>query len=113
MSSRCSTKRRGTRRGSEAVEEMMGAILFTAHAQVPARAVKYVLDINTVSFLMRGHPPVVSRLTGQRRTDVYLPQPVLAELEYGFREDAAVGSPPPPSTTSRPPPGSRPSGLVG
>lgn len=45
---------------------------------------KYVLDTNTVSFLMRGHLPVVSRLTRERRTDVYLPQPVLAELEYGL-----------------------------
>lgn len=45
---------------------------------------KYVLDTNTVSFLMRGDPNVATRLTAHRRTDVSLPQPVVAEIEYGL-----------------------------
>ncbi|HXV64671.1 MAG TPA: type II toxin-antitoxin system VapC family toxin [Vicinamibacteria bacterium] len=45
---------------------------------------KYVLDTNTVSFLMRGDPNVAARLTAHRRTDVSLPQPVVAEIEYGL-----------------------------
>jgi len=44
----------------------------------------YVLDTNTVSFLMRGDPDVVARLTGSDRTEVRLPQPVVAEIEYGL-----------------------------
>jgi tRNA(fMet)-specific endonuclease VapC len=45
---------------------------------------KYVLDTNTVSFLMRGEDPVVSRLESLARTDVLIPQPVIAEVEYGL-----------------------------
>jgi tRNA(fMet)-specific endonuclease VapC len=44
----------------------------------------YVLDTNTVSFLMRGDADVVARLTGSDRTEVRLPQPVVAEIEYGL-----------------------------
>ena len=45
---------------------------------------KYVLDTNTLSDLMRGDPAVGDRLTSHRRTDVLLPQPVVAEVEYGL-----------------------------
>lgn len=45
---------------------------------------KYVLDTNTISFLMRGDPKVSSRLTAHERTDILLPQPVVAEIEYGL-----------------------------
>lgn len=45
---------------------------------------KYLLDTNTVSFLMRGEPAVVGRLTAQPRTEVLLPQPVIAEIEFGI-----------------------------
>lgn len=45
---------------------------------------KYVLDTNTVSFLMRGDTSVTSRLERSLRTDVLLPQPVVAEIEYGL-----------------------------
>ena len=41
---------------------------------------KYVLDTNTVSFLMRGDPDVSRRLGAQARTDVLLSQPALAEI---------------------------------
>jgi len=46
--------------------------------------VKYVLDTNTVSFLMRGEAAVRERLTALPRTDVLLCQPVIAEIEYGL-----------------------------
>ena len=45
---------------------------------------KYVLDTNTLSYLMRGDPAVVESLTACSRTDVLLPQPVIAEIEYGL-----------------------------
>lgn len=45
---------------------------------------KYVLDTNTLSDLMRGDVAVAERLTSHRRTDVFLPQPVVAEVEYGL-----------------------------
>lgn len=45
---------------------------------------KYVLDTNALSLLMRGDPEVSRRLTAQARTDVVLPQPVVAEIEYGL-----------------------------
>ncbi len=48
-------------------------------------SVRYVLDTNTVSFLMKGVPRVVDRLVETPRTEVGVPQPVLAELEYGVR----------------------------
>jgi tRNA(fMet)-specific endonuclease VapC len=46
--------------------------------------VSYVLDTNTVSFLMRGDRAVIDRLTAHARTEVLLPQPVVAELAYGI-----------------------------
>ena len=45
---------------------------------------KYVLDTNTVSFLMRGDIDVSRELTSHDRTNVFLPQPVVAEIEYGL-----------------------------
>ncbi len=44
----------------------------------------YVLDTNTVSFAMAGEPSVCERLLSKARTDVLLPQPVIAEVEYGL-----------------------------
>lgn len=44
----------------------------------------HVLDTNTVSFLMRGDADVVARLIQSDRTRVRLPQPVVAEIEYGL-----------------------------
>ena len=41
---------------------------------------KYVLDTNTLSFLMRGDEAVTRRLAASPRTDVLLPQPVVAEI---------------------------------
>lgn len=45
---------------------------------------KYVLDTNTLSFAMAGDPAVCERLLSQTRTDVLLPQPVVAEVRYGL-----------------------------
>lgn len=45
---------------------------------------KYVLDTNTMSFLMRGEPSVAAQLARRARTDVPLTQPVIAEIEYGL-----------------------------
>ena len=42
---------------------------------------KYVLDTNTVSFLMRGDVDVSRELTSHDRTDVFLPQPVVAHMK--------------------------------
>ena len=45
---------------------------------------KYVLDTNTLSFAMAGEPSVCERLLSQARTDLLLPQPVIAEVAYGL-----------------------------
>ena len=45
---------------------------------------KYVLDTNTLSYAMAGEPQVCERLLSLARTDVVLPQPVVAEIEYGL-----------------------------
>ena len=45
---------------------------------------KYVLDTNTLSYAMAGDPQVCERLLSLARTDVVLPQPVVAEVEYGL-----------------------------
>ncbi len=45
---------------------------------------KYVLDTNAVSALMRGDPRVLERLSRVSKADVGLPQPVLAEIAYGI-----------------------------
>ena len=45
---------------------------------------KYVLDTNAVSALMRGDPQVIERLRQKRKTEVTLPGPVAAEIAYGI-----------------------------
>lgn len=45
---------------------------------------KYILDTNTLSLLMRGDPATTRQLVTKSRTDVLLPQPVVAEIEYGL-----------------------------
>jgi tRNA(fMet)-specific endonuclease VapC len=45
---------------------------------------KYVLDTNVVSLLMKGDQNVIDRLRQTTRTDVYLPAPVVAEIAYGI-----------------------------
>lgn len=45
---------------------------------------KYVLDTNVVSALMRGDAQVIARLRRLPKMDVSLPQPVLAEIEFGL-----------------------------
>jgi tRNA(fMet)-specific endonuclease VapC len=46
--------------------------------------VKYVLDTNTVSALMKGEPATVEQLLAVHRDDVAIPQPVIAEIAYGI-----------------------------
>lgn len=45
---------------------------------------RYVLDTNVVSALMKGHPSAVARLARTSPADVSVPQPVLAEIAYGI-----------------------------
>ena len=45
---------------------------------------RYLLDTNAVSALMKGEPRVVERLRAASRRDVAVPQPVVAELAYGI-----------------------------
>jgi tRNA(fMet)-specific endonuclease VapC len=45
---------------------------------------KYVLDTNVVSALMQAEPRTSGRLLEIRPSEVGIPQPVLAELEYGL-----------------------------
>jgi len=45
---------------------------------------KYVLDTNAVSALMKGEPRLVERLRAAGRSEVRLPQPVIAEIAYGI-----------------------------
>jgi tRNA(fMet)-specific endonuclease VapC len=47
--------------------------------------VKYVLDTNVVSSLLKGAPSVIDRLRRVARRDVCMPQPVIAEIEYGIQ----------------------------
>jgi len=47
--------------------------------------VKYVLDTNAVSALMKGDARVVRNLSRAARADVFLPQPVIAETAYGIQ----------------------------
>jgi tRNA(fMet)-specific endonuclease VapC len=46
--------------------------------------VKYVLDTNAVSALMRGDSVLIERLRKHRKTDLTMPGPVLAEIAYGI-----------------------------
>ncbi len=45
---------------------------------------KYVLDTNVISALMKGDARVVARLGKVSRADVGVPQPVLTEIAYGI-----------------------------
>jgi tRNA(fMet)-specific endonuclease VapC len=47
--------------------------------------VKYVLDTNVVSLLMKGERNVIERLKVIARADVCMPQPVVAEIAYGIQ----------------------------
>jgi tRNA(fMet)-specific endonuclease VapC len=47
--------------------------------------VKYVLDTNVVSALMRGETAVIAALRAVDKVDVAVPQPVFAEIAYGIR----------------------------
>jgi tRNA(fMet)-specific endonuclease VapC len=46
--------------------------------------VRYVLDTNAVSALIRGEPVITARLERVGRADVGVPQPALAEISYGI-----------------------------
>lgn len=45
---------------------------------------RYLLDTNAVSALMKGSAPFVERLSTVGGTDVAIPQPVLAEIAFGI-----------------------------
>ncbi len=45
---------------------------------------KYVLDTNAVSALMRGDAAVLSTLRSKDKQEVGVPQPVMAEIAYGI-----------------------------
>ena len=45
---------------------------------------RYVLDTNAVSALMKADPEVVARLAATAPPDVAIPQPVLAEIAFGL-----------------------------
>jgi tRNA(fMet)-specific endonuclease VapC len=47
--------------------------------------VKYVLDTNVVSLLMKGEKTVIDRLRQVSRAEVFIPQPVVAEITYGLQ----------------------------
>ena len=44
----------------------------------------YLSDTNTLSFAMAGEPSVCERILSHARTDLSLPQPVIAEVAYGL-----------------------------
>jgi tRNA(fMet)-specific endonuclease VapC len=46
---------------------------------------RYLLDTNVVSALMRGDPAVAERLAGTPRADVAITQLTVAEVEFGIR----------------------------
>jgi len=46
--------------------------------------VKFILDTNAVSALMKGEFRVIERLKQASKVDVSVPQPVLAEIAYGI-----------------------------
>jgi tRNA(fMet)-specific endonuclease VapC len=46
---------------------------------------KYVLDTNAVSALMRGEARVIERLKAVARAEVGMPHPVVAEIAYGLQ----------------------------
>jgi tRNA(fMet)-specific endonuclease VapC len=46
--------------------------------------VSYVLDTNAVSALMKGEPQFLERLKETSKSEISVPQPVLAEIAYGI-----------------------------
>lgn len=46
---------------------------------------KYLLDTNAVSSLMKGEPAMIEHLRQVSRADVFMPQPVVAEISYGIQ----------------------------
>lgn len=46
---------------------------------------KYVLDTNVLSELMKGDSRALQRLRSAGRSEVAIPQPVIAEIEYGLQ----------------------------
>ncbi len=46
---------------------------------------KYILDTNTVSALMKGQPEVATRIANAAREDVAISQVTAAEIEFGLR----------------------------
>jgi len=46
---------------------------------------RYLLDTNTVSALMRGEPSAATRVAGTPREDVAISQVTAAEIEFGLR----------------------------
>jgi tRNA(fMet)-specific endonuclease VapC len=44
----------------------------------------YILDTNAVSALMKGDEAVLDRIQTLSKSDVFVPQPVLAEIAYGI-----------------------------
>jgi tRNA(fMet)-specific endonuclease VapC len=46
--------------------------------------VKYVLDTNAVSALMKGEAHVVGKLRTTNKGEAVIPQPVIAEIAYGI-----------------------------
>lgn len=45
---------------------------------------KFILDTNAVSALMKGDPGIIDRLKQRSKGEVSVPQPVLAEIAYGI-----------------------------
>ena len=46
---------------------------------------RFILDANTVSALMRGDPPVAERISEIARDDVAIAQVTVAEIEFGLK----------------------------
>jgi tRNA(fMet)-specific endonuclease VapC len=46
---------------------------------------KYVLDTNALSALMKGDVKATGRLVSEARSDVLLPEPVVAEIAFGLK----------------------------
>jgi tRNA(fMet)-specific endonuclease VapC len=44
----------------------------------------FILDTNALSALMLGQPAAVARLRGLGHSEVRVPQPVIAEIQYGL-----------------------------
>ena len=46
---------------------------------------RYLLDTNTLSALMKGHPEVAARVSDAERDDIGISQVTAAEIEFGLR----------------------------